>query len=88
MNRTLATVAFILLVGTVFGQEHAPTISQCQADERLWSAESLQAKSGTGFDPSIRNYPVNELQVDGVYSGRSALPRILFDGYGDSESGQ
>jgi hypothetical protein len=63
MNRTLATVAFILLVGTVFGQEHAPTISQCQADERLWSAESLQAKSGTGFEPSIRNYPVNELQA-------------------------
>jgi hypothetical protein len=55
-------VAFVLLVGTVLGQEHAPTVSQCQADERLWSAESMQAGSGTGFDVSIRNYSVNELQ--------------------------
>jgi hypothetical protein len=62
--RKIATVLFFWSVVTaspVFPQEHAPTVSQCQADEKLWSAESRQATDGTGFDLTIREYSLNEL---------------------------
>lgn len=51
----------LLTASAVFAQEHAPTIAQCQADQRLWSNESIHATSGTGFDLTIKRYSIVEL---------------------------
>lgn len=51
----------LLAASSNFAQEHATSPAQCQTDERLWSNESKLATSGTGFDVTIKRYPLNEL---------------------------
>lgn len=38
MSRTVASIcaALLLLAATSFAQDHAPTVEQCRADQRLW----------------------------------------------------
>lgn len=60
--KTIPILAVFLFLSTAnFAQEHAPTPDQCQADERMWSNESVHATSGTGFDLTIKQYPLNEM---------------------------
>jgi hypothetical protein len=63
MRKLIAVSLFLLAANTspVFSQEHAPTVTQCRADERLWSAESMQAGAGTGFESPLKDYSLNEL---------------------------
>lgn len=47
------TLAFIVLVGSLTGQvEHAPTVAQCQADQRLWLSQVEQSPT----DPRSPHY--------------------------------
>jgi hypothetical protein len=40
MMRLILAFAVVLLAGSLTGQvKHAPTVAQCQADQRLWSSQ-------------------------------------------------
>jgi hypothetical protein len=45
MKRLLVLVSLILTASLVGQVEHAPTVAQCQADQRLWDSK-LISKSG------------------------------------------
>jgi hypothetical protein len=44
LNVTLC-VLLLTLIPSLFGQDHAPTAAQCQADERLWESDLHKASS-------------------------------------------
>jgi len=49
--RHLALAVFVLTAAVIAQVEHAPTVAQCQADERLWSYS-------VSVNPNSQTFPV------------------------------
>lgn len=47
----------MLLLVPAFGQDHAPTVEQCRADQRLWNR---QLTDGTEIIKSLTYYQLND----------------------------
>jgi hypothetical protein len=73
-------IAVCLLWGAVaFSQDHAPVAAQCQADRKLWRAESVAATDGSGFSPSMASLSVDDL----LNRAKEMLECVVIDSQND-----
>jgi hypothetical protein len=52
---------FLLSLTSLFGQDHAPTVEQCRADERLWSTQLIE---NPGIIKSLRHDQLNDRMLE------------------------
>jgi hypothetical protein len=76
--------AVLILTASLAGQvEHAPTVAQCQADQRLWLSQVEDNDSSLKYDAlndmavemgrCTKVDPPNEIRYDNVYSEATAV---------------
>lgn len=77
-------VAFFCLSFPLFAQDHAPTVEQCRADQRLWAARmedntnigSLSAKELNTFSGEMNDCVAVDSERENAYNLQAAMFRL------------
>lgn len=76
MKLNVTLCVFLLSLTPLFGQDHAPTVEQCRADQRLWLSQSDNPELINGLSYYQLNDRMGEMS-ECVAVDRDDLSRVL-----------